>query len=410
MSSIASATSQAMPITVLSGFIGAGKTTLYHQLLERLNDKTIAVVVEDKTELEAEADFLLAGMGFESSSTQANADDEGNVYRSSMSKLRDKVVELAQTGRFDGLLVEAHGASDPLLIAEQLSDQQGESLSLADIAVVDTTATVVDAVTFLTDYQAGTSLKAVDDSFDGDDERKVTDVLIEQVEFADVIVISKADLVDADSLGRLTAILEALNTGAQVIAANNGAADPSLLFATGSFDFARAQQAAGWLQEMRGKPVRTSVEHCLSSFKFEARRPLHPAKFAKVLQSIQSFGKLLRSKGYFWLATREQYAGQWSQAGGVARFGVGGVFWSAIPEENWPKDPTYLASIKDAWQEPFGDKRQELVFIGQNLDQEGLLEALESCLLSADETERGIEYWGELEEPFPPWHIPHSHD
>jgi len=154
---------------------------------------------------------------------------------------------------------------------------------------------------------------------------------------------------------------------------------------------------------MRGEHVPETEEYGIGSFSYLARLPFHPEKFHNFLHGTEKFGKLIRSKGYFWLATRPEFAGQWSQAGGIARYGFGGMFWKAVPKENWPTDEEYLESIAKQWVEPFGDMRQELVFIGQGLDQEKMTQALNECLLTEDEVLRGKAYWASLNDPFPAW-------
>ena len=172
---------------------------------------------------------------------------------------------------------------------------------------------------------------------------------------------------------------------------------------TGLFDFEQAQQAPGWLKEMRGEHIPETEEYGIASFCYEARKPFHPEKFLDFLHSTQKYGKLIRSKGYFWLATRPEFAGQWSQAGGIAHYGFAGMFWKAVPEKDWPQDEEYLASIKKQWVEPFGDMRQELVFIGQNLDQKQIIKKLDECLLTEEELLKGRAYWESLNDPFPAW-------
>jgi G3E family GTPase len=268
---------------------------------------------------------------------------------------------------------------------------------------LDTMVTVVDAVNFLKDYEQAQALKDRGESLGEEDERSVADLLIEQVEFSDVILISKTDLAEATDVERLSAILRTLNTSARIIPIEQGRVDTASVLDTGLFDFERAQQAPGWLSELRGEHVPETEEYGISSFSYTARRPFHPQKFHELLHDTQRFGKLLRSKGYFWLATRPEFAGSWSQAGGIARYGFGGMFWKAVPKANWPTDDEYLRSIERIWEEPFGDMRQELVFIGQGLDQEQMTQALNDCLLSQEEVLRGKAYWMTLEDPFPEW-------
>ena len=188
-----------------------------------------------------------------------------------------------------------------------------------------------------------------------------------------------------------------------MIPISNGEVDINEVLNTGKFDFEKAQQSPGWLKEMRGEHIPETEEYGISSFSYEARRPFHPAKFHNFLHNVNKFGKLIRSKGYFWLASRPQYAGQWSQAGGIARHGFAGLFWKAVPKKDWPTEDEYLNSIKKTWVEPFGDMRQELVFIGQNLDKDKIIEALNDCLLKEEEVLKGRDYWIELEDTFPRW-------
>jgi G3E family GTPase len=210
-------------------------------------------------------------------------------------------------------------------------------------------------------------------------------------------------LADSADVDRLTAILRILNTTAKIIPIENGRVAIDQVLNTGLFDFERAQQAPGWLKEMRGEHLSETEEYGIGSFTYAARRPFHPQKFYEFLHGTEQYGKLLRSKGYFWLATRPDFAGSWSQAGGIARYGFAGMFWKAIPESNWPTDETYLQSIKNSWVEPFGDMRQELVFIGQGLDQKKMTSALNACLLSEEDLIRGKDYWATLADPFPAW-------
>ena len=263
--------------------------------------------------------------------------------------------------------------------------------------------TVVDAVNFLKDYDEAKCLQDTDESLGEEDERSVADLLVDQVEFADVILISKTDLASSSDIERLTAILKTLNTHAKIVPIAQGQVNIDEVLSTGLFDFERAQQAPGWLKEMRGEHVPETEEYGIGSFSYEARRPFHPQKFYQFLHSTDQYGKLIRSKGYFWLASRPEFAGQWSQAGGIARYGFAGMFWKAVPKENWPTDAESLESIEKQWIEPFGDMRQELVFIGQGLDQSGMTQALNECLLSEEEILRGKAYWATLRDPFPTW-------
>ena len=216
----------------------------------------------------------------------------------------------------------------------------------------------------------------------------------------DTFVVNKIDSGDIQIDGDLS---DSVWQKAKIIPIENGNVEIDEVLNTNSFDFARAQQSPGWLKEMRGEHVPETEEYGISSFSYEARRPFHPEKFHNFLHGTEKYGKLIRSKGYFWLATRPEFAGQWSQAGGIARYGFAGMFWKAVPEKDWPQEEEYLESIKKQWVEPFGDMRQELVFIGQRLQKEKMIAALDACLLSEEDVLKGREYWSTFNDPFPAW-------
>ena len=263
--------------------------------------------------------------------------------------------------------------------------------------------TVVDAVNFLNDYEQANDLQDTGESLGKDDERSVADLLVDQVEFADVILISKTDLITNDELNRLTAILNTLNTQANIIPISNGHININEVLNTGLFNFERAQQAPGWLKEMRGEHIPETEEYGIGSFNYTVRRPFDPEKFYNFLHNTEQFGKLIRSKGYFWLATRPLFCAQWSQAGGIAHYGFAGMFYKAIPKKDWPTEPELLADINSKWVEPFGDMRQELVFIGQSLDKKAMIKALDDCLLPEDAVIKGKDFWKTFNDPFPIW-------
>lgn len=227
--------------------------------------------------------------------------------------------------------------------------------------------------------------------------------MADQVEFADVILISKTDLASGADINRLEAILRTLNTHAKIIPTAQGQIDVDRVLNTGFFDFEKAQQAPGWFKEMRGEHVPETEEYGISSFSYLALASSTLRDSLLSFTGTEGYGKLLRSKGYFWLATRPEFAGQWSQAGGIARYGFGGMFWAAVPRLRWPDDPDYLESIEKSWVEPFGDMRQEIVFIGQGLDEARGRAALDNCLLKEDELLRGTYSWATILDPFPAW-------
>ncbi len=394
-----------LPVTVLSGFLGAGKTTVLSHVLNNRQGKKVAVIVNDMSEINIDSAIVKNEVSLNRSEEKLVEMSNGCICCTLREDLLEEVTKLAQDGRFDYLLIESTGISEPLPVAETFTFADEDGVSLSDVANLDTMVTVVDAVNFLKDYEEAKYLQETGESLGEEDERSVADLLVDQVEFADVILISKTDLVDDKDVDRLKAILKTLNTYARIIPIAEGQVDLDDVLDTGLFDFERAQQAPGWLQEMRGEHVPETEEYGIGSFSYSARRPFHPRKFYDFLHSPAHHGKLLRSKGYFWLATRPEFAGQWSQAGGIARYGFAGMFWAAVPKQNWPEDPEYLASIKKLWVEPFGDMRQELVFIGQGLDQAAITQALDDCLLSEEELLRGKEFWSTLEDPFPAWEM-----
>ena len=392
-----------LPVTVLSGFLGAGKTTVLSHILNNRENKKVAVIVNDMSEINIDAATVKSEVSLNRSEEKLIEMSNGCICCTLREDLLEEVNKLAKEGRFDYLVIESTGISEPLPVAETFTFADEEGVSLSDVAELDTMVTVVDAVNFLKDYQEAKYLKDKGESLGEDDERSVADLLVDQVEFADLILISKTDLVTFKDLERLKAILKTLNTDAKIMPIVHGNVEIDKVLNTGLFDFERARQAPGWLKEMRGEHIPETEEYGIGSFCYEARRPFHPDKFHEFLHNTKQYGKLIRSKGFFWLATRPEYAGQWSQAGGIARYGFAGLFWKAVPEKDWPEDEEYLASIKNQWVEPFGDMRQELVFIGQGLDQEKMTQKLDDCLLTEEEVLKGREYWATLEDPFPAW-------
>ncbi|HAU40993.1 MAG TPA: 4-hydroxytetrahydrobiopterin dehydratase [Gammaproteobacteria bacterium] len=392
-----------LPVTVLSGFLGAGKTTILSHILNNRENKKVAVIVNDMSEINIDSEILRSEVSLNRSEEKLVEMSNGCICCTLREDLLEEVTKLAKEGRFDYLVIESTGISEPLPVAETFTFADENGVALSDIADLDTMVTVVDAVNFLKDYDEAKYLQETGESLGEEDERSVADLLVDQVEFADLILISKTDLASASDIDRLTAILKTLNTHAKIYPIANGKVDINEVLNTGLFNFERAQQAPGWMKEMRGEHLPETQEYGIASFCYEARRPFHPDLFHDFLHGTEQFGRLIRSKGYFWLATRPQFAGQWSQAGGIARYGFAGMFWKAVPEKNWPQDEEALAFIKKQWIEPFGDMRQELVFIGQNLDQQGMTQALDDCLLSEEEVLKGKTFWQTLPDPFPAW-------
>ena len=392
-----------LPVTVLSGFLGAGKTTVLSHILNNRQSKKVAVIVNDMSDINIDAATIKNDVSLNHSNEKLVEMSNGCICCTLREDLLVEVGKLAKDGRFDYLVIESTGISEPLPVAETFTFADENGVSLGDIATLDTMVTVVDAVNFLNDYEQANDLQDTGESLGEDDERSVADLLVDQVEFADVILISKTDLITNDELNKLTAILNTLNTQANIIPISNGHININEVLNTGLFNFERAQQAPGWLKEMRGEHIPETEEYGISSFNYTARRPFDPEKFYNFLHSTEQFGKLIRSKGYFWLATRPLFCAQWSQAGGIAHYGFAGMFFKAIPQKDWPTEPERLADINNKWVEPFGDMRQELVFIGQSLNKQAMIKALDDCLLPEDAVLKGKDFWRTYNDPFPIW-------
>ncbi|PVY70078.1 G3E family GTPase [Tamilnaduibacter salinus] len=396
-------TDRRLPVTVLSGFLGAGKTTVLNHILNNRDGKRVAVIVNDMSEVNIDGSLVQQEVTLNRSEEKLVEMSNGCICCTLREDLLVEVRELAETGHFDCLVIESTGISEPLPVAETFTFADEDGVSLSDIARLDTMVTVVDAVNFLNDYDEAQSLQETGESLGEEDERSVADLLVDQIEFSDILLISKTDLATPEQLTRLRGILRSLNAEAEILPITQGAVPLDKVLETGRFSFEHAQQAPGWLKEMRGEHIPETEEYGISSFVYRARRPFHPAKFYDFLHQGISSGKLIRSKGYFWLATRPEFAGNWSQAGGIARHGFAGMFWKAVPETNWPQDPAYRQAIMDSWEEPFGDMRQELVFIGQNLDRSAITRRLDGCLLDDRQLLAGRSFWQTLNDPFPAW-------
>tara|TARA_Y100000994_G_scaffold233460_1_gene221524 strand:+ start:233 stop:1423 length:1191 start_codon:yes stop_codon:yes gene_type:complete len=392
-----------LPVTVLSGFLGAGKTTVLTNVLNNRQGKKVAVIVNDMSEINIDKSMIQNDVSLNHKEEKLVEMSNGCICCTLREDLLIEVANLAKSGKFDYLLIESTGISEPLPVAETFTFEDENGTSLSDVSKLDTMVTVVDAVNFLKDYDQAKYLQEVGESLGEDDERSVADLLVDQVEFADVILISKIDLVEEADIDKLTTILKTLNTSAKIIPISNGMINIDKILNTGLFDFEQAQQAPGWLKELNGEHIPETEEYGISSFVYEARKPFYSQKFYDFLHSKDLSGKLIRSKGFFWLATRPMFAGSWSQAGGIAHHGFAGMFWKAIPKDRWPDDKETLDFINEKWIEPFGDMRQELVFIGQGLDKNKIIKLLDGCLLSDEDLLLGRKHWEAFPDPFPKW-------
>lgn len=389
-----------LPVTVLSGFLGAGKTTVLNSALNNREGLRVAVIVNDMSDVNIDAQLVQSG------DAALNRVDEKLVEMSNgciCCTLREdlllEVARLAEEGKFDYLLIESTGISEPLPVAETFTfaDEQGKSLS--DVARLDTMVTVVDALNFLNDYEEGLDLKDKNLALSDEDDRTIVDLLVDQVEFCNVILINKADLVSEDDLAQLEGILHRLNPDARQIRTTFGQVPLDHILNTGLFDFEKAAQAPGWLKELRGEHIPETEEYGISSFVYRASRPFHPERFRDFLN--EGWDGVLRSKGFFWLATRMEYAMIWSQAGGACRIEPGPVWWAAVPDDQWPSDEESRQEIFAHWQKPWGDRRQEIVFIGVDMDKDWLVQRLNDCLLSDAEFDVQTLSFMNLPDPFP---------
>lgn len=405
MAATSQSISPTLPVTVLSGFLGAGKTTVLTHVLKNREQLKVAVIVNDMSEINIDALQVAGDVSLNRADEKLVEMSNGCICCTLREDLLVEIRALAASGKYDYLIIESTGISEPLPIAETFTFVDEEGVSLSDVARLDTMVTLVDAVNFMRDFQEAKALAESGESLGEEDERSIADLLIEQVEFCDVLLISKTDLVTAEQLASLQAVLASLNPDAHQVAITHGEVPLKAIVNTHRFSFEKAQKAPGWLKELRGEHIPESQEYGIASFSYKARRPFHPQRFYEFLHQEWPQGKLIRSKGFFWLASRPRIAGQWHQAGGIARYGAAGYFWKAIPPKDWPEDAESQAAIYASWEEPFGDMRQELVFIGQGLDAAQVCAQLDRCLLSEDDMVKGIDYWRALPDPFPSWEI-----
>jgi len=397
-----STTVSRLPVTVLSGFLGAGKTTVLEHVLRNREGLRVAVIVNDMSEVNVDAALVREGdAAIDHVQERLVEFSNGCICCTLREDLLVEVARLAREGRFDHLLIESTGISEPLPVAETFTFAGEDGQSLGDLARLDTMVTVVDAATFLAACDQVDDLASRGLGLSDEDDRAIVDLLVEQVEFSDVVLLNKIDLAPADEVDRAEAVVRTLNPRAHVLHVERGRVPVGEIVGAHRFDFEAAAQAPGWLATLRGEELPETEEYGISTFVYAARRPFHPERLWA--RANAEWPGVLRAKGFFWLASRPVVAAEWSQAGRVLTLQAAGAWWAAVPKAQWPIDPEFRLSIDERWVPPYGDCRQELVFIGDAMDETALRADLDACLLTDAELALGEEGWKGLPDPFPAW-------